>query len=976
MMVPEKNSDLKESPIFEHLTVERVILNEKGLPGFYHNDGSFSMVIELDGINTTALDDAQFATLNKAITNTLSSNLNSSNITVQFALDRREVKKVSIDEDITGTSRLRAEYLNELVDNGLVYNDKYYVTVLCSAPEPSGIAAAVAYVKNFTKFMSSGNLNGVGDIVKNSVQDGVRDRVRTVSSIIDAMVSNFKAADLSSKKMMKVSDCENFLQMYTRRSQIKDNKLSVGQTDERSTFRQKLFSGVRGTNTLNDLVIDGVFHRFYGMEQVPKDFVDNRSIEVIQTIKYEFLYTVTFRMLTEDEVKKALDHAIQAASTTSELGKNAGGRNRMADAQASKVSDMYTYFAETTSGQAVNASVNLLVFMDDNKLKKFMELGRFTRPEAIRELDTDILSSLRRFGNSVWATENGTSLFKFFALMPGCASVKKLAVKADFVALDHLPCLLALSNNQKKLPFYGANYFLDYRGALIPFDIMDPSLEAWNYGVFGGSGSGKSFLINSILNMIYAVPKGAASPIVCIMDVGGDNGSYTKMIKANGGEVISLSSSSSPRIQLMELNPLKSYPVPSKAADISKILVKHGAKISEMESSYKVKAYFDTVIGFGSVITDEERRESFVSAFGIEPTPELYSLMLLGPGDAEPNRQQMNSILGVISSMLSSAPGGDGFAEGVCDRDNLSNAITDLYRNTKNRFPYLSDLIAQLNRTVKVDEKGNKDESGLRVIEKLRSWSRDSARPMFDLDTSVNMASRSILVDFIGLKSDKSLQSIYTLLFTTLFAEKMYFEKNCVKVMVRDEAWSIMTNAAARDAYLEDLATARKNGFATISATQSPFDYLSDDRVGKRIMTNTTVYMLGRFKAGVAEQTGEVLGLPSGVSATYLPNMGTQMKTLDDGSTVPTHASFAMLSRGEFYVLNNVASPEEYWLYTTSDKDKAIIDYYMKVNRLFNDYLDLAKFLGRKQHYGDAGLIEYLRKANKLDVMRKVMGPK
>lgn len=69
-------------------------------------------------------------------------------------------------------------------------------------------------------------------------------------------------------------------------------------------------------------------------------------------------------------------------------------------------------------------------------------------------------------------------------------------------------------------------------------DIRNPAYDAWNATVFGRTGGGKSFLVNSLLTTSCLAQGG---PVVVIDVGGGENSSYLRLCRALGGDFVALS---------------------------------------------------------------------------------------------------------------------------------------------------------------------------------------------------------------------------------------------------------------------------------------------------------------------------------------------------------------------------------------------------------------------------------------------------
>ncbi|WP_342382217.1 ATP-binding protein (plasmid) [Myxococcus stipitatus] len=72
----------------------------------------------------------------------------------------------------------------------------------------------------------------------------------------------------------------------------------------------------------------------------------------------------------------------------------------------------------------------------------------------------------------------------------------------------------------------------------LSIDLRDPRADAWNFSVFGRTGSGKSFFI---LSQLTSAMLGQGSPVVVIDVGGGEDGSYYRICQLVGGDFVDLS---------------------------------------------------------------------------------------------------------------------------------------------------------------------------------------------------------------------------------------------------------------------------------------------------------------------------------------------------------------------------------------------------------------------------------------------------
>lgn len=462
-------------------------------------------------------------------------------------------------------------------------------------------------------------------------------------------------------------------------------------------------------------------------------------------------------------------------------------------------------------------------------------------------------------------------------------------------------------------------------------------------------------------------------------DVGGDRGSYTKFMELVKGTQINLSRTMKPNIQMFELIPERSIPNSNKIKKVAKEIYEDVKKDPDLSKKYdlqklemKVREYYNERLGLPPEMAENnyELKKLFSEMFEFEEDPEYREIFKLHAGEVLPDQKQFNLIMGVLEVVLStSSKKLDGFD--IYDYDEISEIVMETYRRIgekHKRYPYMTDLL-----NVASDMIDTKEPDARRMITKIKNYTREGAYPMFDQDTNVDISNDVILTDLKGLESEPQLQMIYTLLISQLYNNKMYFTRDRRKLIVRDEAWSLMQNERARKYFVEDLRTARKNGFATIAISQLPTDYLSPSpQDGRAIISNFQVNIFCKFSTdSICREVGQEYGLSSEI-VEEMKNLGVQKEIQEDGSFKPTYAKFMMVMGKSVYILKNLLHPFEYALYSSSAEDNAIIDYYMKIKKSHSNLEDVLWVIAQNNHIGDEELARFLDDAGYSNMAARV----
>lgn len=993
MQTGSKKHSTSESPIFQDISLYKVINTTKGKPVALHHDGSASLIIEFEGVNNTSLSEEDFEIMFKRIQSTFD-DLRNPHLSVQFVMVR-DNKIENIDENIKSLPtflRPRAQYLKTLADDYKLFVNRFYLTVHCAADKPRKKEQLREFVEKWLK------KDGWKVKQTDKVMQSLDARVSLVLEVGDILFQMLNDIGATCKFLFKKDDYYNLWQQFTRpdksklEAEVPDSTSPKGVkkitgvipvNDDVESPRRVLFSGVRAEINKDHFILDNYFHKVWSLDRAPRDVIFGKSIDVIESVPCEFIYSLTFKPLPHNEALDVFKMKLAEKRIASGGNQNAIIEDRSLTAEEQRISQGYDEFVYgNASGAYVSANFVMRISMD--VLKKQANMQRLSMEETISRIDQSIVKQVfSRFGFSEWVNEENTCWPVFCNIIPGMSSMNTGVLKKIFLSMADLPYFLAIYENKRKLKHNGTNHFIDNRGNMVVFDLMDPSLPAWNYSVSGQTGSGKSVFMNTLLDMQFAdLATTGKKPVICILDVGGDRGSYQKMMSLIGGAEINLSGVVKPSIQMFEIIPERSNPTPKKVEEVATFLLSE--KIAEDPAFDKtqdklemsVRAYYSEILAKGAAnLPEYELKKLFIETFDFEDKPHFREAFTLVPGNCEPSSKDFNLIMGILEVMLSSnAKSIDGFK--TFDYDEVAQMVLETYRQTEGRFPYLSDFLAIGDQIDIKDEESRKLQQRFKI--KIGNWSRKGANPMFDQETSVDISNDVILADLKGLESNPQLQVIYTLLISQLFNNKMYFTRDRRKLIVRDEAWSIMQNERARKFFVEDLRTARKNGFATISISQLPTDYLRpDEGDGRAILSNMQVQIFCKFGTEkICSEVAQEFSLSQEV-VEEMKTLGLQKALQPDGSYKNTFAKFMMVMGGKnIYVFYNLLHPFEYILYSSSAEDNAIIDYYMKVKKSHSMLEDVLWLISKQEHIGDLELATFLENGGYTNVAIRVRGKK
>lgn len=960
MLKGTKNHN-QESPIFSDLSLYRVFYSERDeRPVMVHINGGTSVIVPFSGINNTAFDEKTFEEIFKGIQSVLDE-VPPGLVTVQFvSLRTNSLKKTDV-ENLPRFLRPRAEHFNFMAENNELFKNEYFLSIFVSQP---AIPTKDKIFDFFKKtFLKKDPLTEQYQKVMTSIEE----RISLTFELLDQFLTMFRQMGIAFQTLKTKEDYYNILQKFTRPQKSKDQFIAI---DDEDVPRQALFSGVRAEVTKSDFSLDDTYHKVYTLDRAPKDYVFGRTLEVLHSVPFEYIYSLSFRTLSHQEAISVFKYRLAEKRIAAGSNENAIVEDRSLMAEEQRVSDSYDLFAY---GEAIGtyASANVVIKVKESFIEAEMRKSKLLREEILRKIDYQVKKDIfPKFGNSEWVCEDNTGWPVFCQLIPGHSNLPSDIQKVLFLSTESVPYFLPIWDTSRPIEHDGVNHFVDEKGNFITFDLMDPSMPAWNYCISGETGSGKSVLMNAILTMQFAEAFNKSRPIICIIDVGGERGSYIKFMELVKGTTINLSGIKKPHIQMFSINPELSLPTPKKLKELAELLLPLQREKDLNKLKVDLRNFYINLLDKGkNNLSEKELLDLFLDCTGFSLPENLREKLELKAGECEPTGKTLNLIMGILEVILStSSKDLDGYRN--FDYDQVLDLVLELYRHTPGRFPYMSDFYEFLK--TKVDESAPQ---GRKFLTKIKNWTRDGAYSMFDMDTDVDLSNDVTLVDLKGLQNEPHLQLIYTLLFSELFSNKMYFTRGRRKIMVRDEAWSIMNNDKARKYLVEDLRTARKSGFATITISQLPTDFLYPDRQdGKAILANMQAHMLGLFRLdSVVRDVAQELNLNSEM-AEVLKHLGQHKEIQPDGSFKTVFARFMLKIGNEIYLLRNVLHPFEAILYSSSEEDNAIIDYYMKISKQYDSLEDVLWLISQNNHVGDSGLLSYLEKAGYKNAARKVRG--
>lgn len=953
-----------ETPIFTDFSLYKIAKDKI----IAHNDGSLSLVIKFTGLNSTSFTEDKYEDIYRVIQNIVEqTSSNGSGVTFQFVHTHfKNMKKVETDH-LPSFLRYRAEYFNELSESNIIFQDDYYISILISP------------LKQTTKSALKGFIDS---IMNKDKENDVRRRDNAFadasfrSKVIEGVVKNIAGAlkdigfiihELSSNK-----EYYDLFQKFTRPKKSNMETIEVNQSQGNNTApRIQLFSGVRMKSKMDHFILDDTFHRVYTMDSVPQDAVNGETFKNMAQVGREFIFSLSTRAMDETEVKKffewqRVEKKINASSATS-LG---GGSDPFEDAKLQKIEQAQHDMAYQ-GARGVKSSANLIVRVDQAQIEKEMRINNFGFGEWLRDLDNRLMHSIfPALGRSQWSVDHNTGWFVFNKCIPGFGDLTSLVLKPMTIMAENFPYLMNLWSYRGRIPHNGVNHWFLPDGGFTTHATMDSSLQAWNYNLSGDPGSGKSVFAITMMAMAHAESVNNKPPKICVIDNSGDRGTYYKYGELVGATRINLAKLKKPTIQLFDINPEESLPTEKKAQALTKLFKSKGIKLSEQEIiRVLINGYFPEMISKGIEATPEFQKNLVKELFQLDAEQDVLSELILKKGDCRPNQKDSLLILSVLEIMLSDNPElVDGFR--LHKASDISEILIESYNRTEGRLPYMSDYLKTARELMMDEETKEISDEGQEILTKIKNWTVQGNYSMFDGDTDVDLDANTIIVDMKDIDSDPSLKMIYTLMFQNLFSRAMYNIRGRIKLLVLDEAWALMRTESARKFMEMNARTSRKSGFACLNISQYPTDYNNPDpKIGEKIIASTNVFLIGRIgDRKIIDEIKYSIGLPEKI-ASQLQNMGNKKDV--NGNTMYSQFVWYAPQVG-VQVIRNILHPFEYMLYSSTEGDNLIIDYYRKVVKQFDGIEECVQFISEGKHFGDEGLIKFLKTSGQAELAGKI----
>nr|BFD64821.1 hypothetical protein BdHM001_35020 [Bdellovibrio sp. HM001] len=934
-----------ETAIYEASSLYQPLPRQDGEWFITHRDGGISRIIEITGINDTAFDEGDYTSVNNSISSAIEAIANT-DVTVQFVCLRDKMKIEASADGLPKYLAVRIENVKKRAESDTLFVNRYFISVYAPGVKSSFKETVRSYIN---LFRGKAEQQDIETFRKKS--GDILERSKEVYEISEGISITLGRIGFGTRKMTSADDCYDVMRLFYRPNASKFEKRPVISPAD-GDVRQQLMVGPRAEQTHQDFILDDYYHKVYTLDRPPKNVLFGDTVKTFTNIPYEYIYCVCFRVMTHEEAVKVFRRKLRDRKIMNEAhNKGTGTPDKTVEKEVEKVDGAFEQFA-VDGGKAVECSVNFCLRVPLERVARELRQRGISFDEWKRVIDVSLKREhLDKFGGSSWGSEPYTQWFVFNKMVPGMAEMRTNVLKPSVLLAGNIPYFWNLGIPMNNIEHNGVNHFFDDQGGIIPFDIMDRTLSAWNWNITGDTGSGKSVIVQTIMAMQYAGLRNKKPPVIRIMDVGGDRGSYAKLIKLSGGELINLSRPKKPSIPLFDLNANTSLPKPKKVQELSKFLREKGVPGDDDLMSQKIVQFYLNILNDGlNNLTERQYADLFESTMDHKYNPEWRDILTLKAGEVQPTDSAVSMLMAIILAMASNDVTTMDAAQ-TFEVAQIRDLILSVYNMVDGRYPTMTDLC---NTLKKLGESSGGDNDANVLYLKLKAWTRTGPFPMFDLPLDVNLNNDTIVVDFKGVDSNPTLRYIYLLLFNNLFSNHMYFVQGRVKMIIRDECHKFLADPFSQKFVEEDMRTARKSGFATLTISQ----FVTDFEHMPGILGNTQAFVIGRIPdKEIFERIASRLRFPPKIRALYEhPDNVGNIKDRD-GNTL--FSRFLVKMGQRYFVLNNILHPVEYFVFSSSESDNLMIDYYTKITRQMS-LEDAIYHIADGKHIGDTGLADYM----------------
>lgn len=247
--------------------------------------------------------------------------------------------------------------------------------------------------------------------------------------------------------------------------------------------------------------------------KTPSRFTQEYDSEIIlNSLNFPFSWSFSFRIIDTAAINAKLEarqrrkHAFVVSSNNPNIS-SALSKGEIEKALADQKTNGFNWY---------EASLSFLIYGDS--------------PEHLKDRVTRLVSVFRDFQESILIVEKSDQMSAFLSTLPGLSYRQQRRFLFSSLNVSDLAPISEPPRGTKDL----SCYFQSHRGTLFRFSTFSNEFNNWNQAVIGKIGSGKSFIVNNILNMALM---NVDVPRVMILDLGQ---SFKRTTQLWGGEYLTI----------------------------------------------------------------------------------------------------------------------------------------------------------------------------------------------------------------------------------------------------------------------------------------------------------------------------------------------------------------------------------------------------------------------------------------------------
>ena len=243
----------------------------------------------------------------------------------------------------------------------------------------------------------------------------------------------------------------------------------------------------------------------------------------------------------------------------------------------------------------------------------------------------------------------------------------------------------------------------------------------------------------------------------------------------------------------------------------------------------------------------------------------------------------------------------------------LEQAVTEIADKIKDREITLSDLVEFLDNDY--------GEIGKELAKRIFPFTKKGRYGAFFDGENQFVIDNPFTVFEIGGVNDDELLTAWFMTTAYFYAQKIQSDElmGVSKYLIMDEVWRLMSMESAIGFFLEIVKTYRKYGASLITITQDFEDFFAN-RAGIAIFNNSPIKILLQNSANAIMSNAEKLLLTDWELNQYLSVKKTRNYS----------EAFVKLGDETSGIIRLTLTPQIYWIATTDDKDKALLNKYIQ----------------------------------------------